>query len=226
MKRYAIITAAGAGERMQSSLPKQFMLLSGMPVLMHSIKKFETIADEIIVTLPENYIDYWKKLCSEYDFHVPHTIVTGAGTRFESIKNALEKIKDDEALVSVHDGVRPMVSESLIKNIFASAEKNGNAVPITPLAESIRSMDGEKNSYTDRKRFVSIQTPQCFRLLSLRKAYMQKFNEAFTDDATAVEAATGEKIFLVEGERQNIKITTYSDFDYCEAMMKKITFHP
>jgi 2-C-methyl-D-erythritol 4-phosphate cytidylyltransferase len=223
MKRFAIITAAGTGERMQSSLPKQFMLLAEMPVLMHSIKKFDKTVDEIIVTLPANYIDYWKKLCAEYDFHIPHSIVTGAGTRFDSIKNALEKIKDDEALVAVHDGVRPLVSESLIENIFTAAEKNSNAVPFIPLSESIRSIDGEKNSHIDRKKFVSIQTPQCFRLSSLRKAYAQKFSESFTDDATAVESATGEKIFLVEGEKENIKITTSSDFDYCESLMEKIS---
>lgn len=223
MKRFAIITAAGIGERMQSSLPKQFLLLSGLPVLMHSIVKFEEIVEEIIVTLPERYIDYWKKLCAEYDFHGPHTIVAGAGTRFESVKNALEKINADDALVAVHDGVRPMVSESLIKNIFSSAEKNGNAVPFTQLSESIRSIDGEKNTYTDRKKIVSIQTPQCFKLSSLRKAYSQKFSESFTDDATAVESATGEKIFLVGGERQNIKITTEADMDYCEVLMEKVT---
>src|SRR4030095_2089758 len=160
VKRLTIITAAGTGERMQSSLPKQFLLLAGMPVLMHTIKKFEGVTEKIIVTLPENYIDYWKKLCVEYDFHIPHTIVAGAGTRFESIRNALEKIKDDEALVAVHDGVRPMVSETFIKNIFSEAEKNGNAVPFTPLSESIRSIDGEKNAYANRKKFVSIQTPQ------------------------------------------------------------------
>jgi 2-C-methyl-D-erythritol 4-phosphate cytidylyltransferase len=221
MKKFTIITAAGTGERMLSSLPKQFLVLAGMPLLMHTIKKFEDTG-EIIITLPGNYIDYWQKLCAEYDFHVQHIIVAGAGTRFESIKNALEKIKDDEALVTVHDGVRPMVSESLIENIFLSAEKNGNAVPFIPLSESIRSIDGEKNSYADRKKFVSIQTPQCFRLSSLKKAYTQNFNETFTDDASAVEAATGEKIFLVEGEKQNIKITTSSDLDYCESMMEKI----
>lgn len=222
MKKFAIITAAGTGERMQSSLPKQFLLLAGLPVLMHTIKKFEAMTDEIIVTLPENYIEYWKKLCAEYDFHVAHTTIAGAGTRFESIKNALEKITVDEALVAIHDGVRPMISELLIKNIFSLAEKNGNAVPYLPLPESIRSIEGEKNVYADRKKFVGIQTPQCFRWSSLRKAYAQKFSEAFTDDATAVEAATGEKIFLVEGERQNIKITTHSDFDYCESLMEKI----
>lgn len=219
MKHYAIITAAGTGERMQSSLPKQFLLLSGMPVLMHTIKKFEAIVDEIIVTLPENYIDYWKKLCAEFDFHVAYTTVVGAGTRFESVKNALNKIKDDEALAAVHDGVRPLVSETLIKSIFASAEKNGNAAPFIPLSESIRKIDGEKNSYVDRKKFVTIQTPQCFRLSSLKRAYSQNVSDAFTDDATAVEAATGEKIFLVEGERQNIKLTTGTDFDYCEALL-------
>jgi 2-C-methyl-D-erythritol 4-phosphate cytidylyltransferase len=178
--------------------------------------------DEIIVTLPENYIDYWKKLCAEYDFHIPHNIVAGGGTRFDSIQNAIEMIEDDEALVAVHDGVRPMMSESFIKNIFSSAEKNGNVVPFIPLSESIRSLDGDKNVYADRKKFVSIQTPQCFRLSSLRKAYSQKFSEAFTDDATAVESATGEKIFLVEGEKENIKITTYADFDYCKSVIEKI----
>lgn len=222
MKRLTIITAAGTGERMQSSLPKQFLLLSGMPVLMHTIKKFEAVVDEIIVTLPEAYIEYWKKLCAEYDFQATYTIIGGGGTRFESIKNALEKIRDEQALVAVHDGVRPMVSEPFIKNIFASVEKNGNAIPFTPLSESIRSLDGEKNSYADRKKFVGIQTPQCFHLSSLRKAYAQKFSESFTDDATAVEAATGEKIFLVEGEKQNIKLTTWADFDYCEALMEKV----
>jgi len=220
VKRFAIITAAGTGERMQSSLPKQFLLLSGMPVLMHTIKKFEGVVDEIIVTLPEDYIGYWKKLCAEYDFHIPHTIVTGAGTRFESIKNAIKKIEGDEAWVAVHDGVRPMASESFIKNIFSSAEKNGNAVPFIPLSESIRSIEGEKNAYADRKKFISIQTPQCFKLSSLRKAYAQKISEAFTDDATAVESATGEKIFLVEGEKENIKITTYADLDYCESVVE------
>ncbi len=208
MKKVVIITAAGTGERMQSQLPKQFLLLSGIPVLMHTIKKFDGIVDgEILVTLPENYMDYWKKLCAEYDFNIPHTTTAGAATRFESVRNALEKINVDEALVAVHDGVRPLVSELLIKNIFSAAEKNGNAVPFIPLAESIRSMDGAKNSYADRKNFVSIQTPQCFSLSSLKKAYAQNFSEAFTDDATTVEAATGEKIFLVEGEKQNIKST-------------------
>ena len=223
MKKFTIITAAGTGERMQSSLPKQFLLLAGMPVLMHTIKKFEAVVDEIIITLPENYNDYWKKLCAEYDFHIPHTSVTGAGTRFDSIRNALQKIKDDEALVAVHDGVRPMIREALIKNIFVSAEKNGNAVPFTPLSESIRNVEGEKNAVADRKKIISIQTPQCFRLSSLRKAYAQKFSEEFTDDSTAVESATGEKIFLVQGEKHNIKITNSSDFDYCESLMEKIT---
>lgn len=221
MKRLTIITAAGSGERMQSTLPKQFLVLAGVPVLMHTIRKFEGIADEIIVTLPESYIGYWQKLCAEYDFHVSHTTVPGGKTRFDSIKNALQKINADDALVAVHDGVRPIVSEELIKNIFTRAENNGNAVPFLALTESIRKIEGEKNSYADRKSFVSIQTPQCFQLSSLKKAYAQEFSQEFTDDATAVEAATGEKIFLAEGERQNIKITTEADIDLCEMMIEK-----
>jgi 2-C-methyl-D-erythritol 4-phosphate cytidylyltransferase len=220
MKHHVIITAGGSGTRMQSELPKQFLLLSGLPVLMHTLKKFSSIDGKIIVTLPEKHFDTWKKLCDVYEFDVAHEVVSGGEKRFHSIRNALEKISEDDSLVAVHDGVRPAVSEKLIQKIFDAAEKNRNAVPFLSLSESIRRMDGKENSNADRKNFVSIQTPQCFRIASLRKAYEQKFNESFTDDATAVEAATGEKIFLVEGEKQNIKITTMEDLIVVEQLMQ------
>lgn len=219
MKHHAIIVAGGSGERMMSETPKQFLLLSGLPVLMHTVKKFSGISGKIIITLPENHIDTWKKLCSAYQFEIPHEIVNGGESRFHSVKNALEKIADDDSLVAVHDGVRPAVREELIQKVFDVAEKNGNAVTFLPLSESIRRVDENGNSYADRKNFVSIQTPQCFSIKSLRKAYAQKFAPTFTDDATAVEAATGEKIFLVEGEKQNIKITTMEDLIVAERLM-------
>lgn len=219
MKHHVIITAGGSGTRLQSELPKQFLLLSGLPVLMHTVKKFFGISGKIIVTLPENHFSTWKKLCDVYEFAIPHEVVGGGESRFHSIKNALEKITDDDSLVAVHDGVRPSVSEKLIRKIFSEGEKNGNAVPFLLLSESIRRVDGNENSYTDRKNFVSVQTPQCFGIASLRKAYAQKFSESFTDDATAVEAATGEKIFLVEGEKQNIKITTMEDLIVAELFL-------
>ena len=220
MKHHAIMTAGGSGTRLQSELPKQFLLLSGLPVLMHTVKKFSGISGKIIVTLPSNHIETWKKLCSLYDFEIAHTVCDGGATRFHSVKNALEEIPDEEALVAVHDGVRPAVSEELIQKVFNAAEKNGNAIPFLTLSESIRKKDETgSNFYADRKNFISIQTPQCFKIKSLRKAYAQPFSESFTDDAAAVEAATGEKIFLVEGERGNIKITTMEDLIFAEQLM-------
>lgn len=220
MRQHVIITAGGSGTRLQSELPKQFLLLSGLPVLMHTMKKFAGVSGKIIVTLPENHFNTWKKLCSAYQFEIPHVIVGGGESRFHSVKNALEKITDDDSLVAVHDGVRPAVSEKLVQKIFDAAEQNGNAVPFLPLNESIRGVDEKgNNAYADRKNFVNIQTPQCFGIKSLRKAYAQKFNATFTDDAAAVEAATGEKIFLVEGEKQNIKITAMEDLIFAEQLI-------
>ena len=151
MKHHVIITAGGSGTRFQSELPKQFLLLNGLPVLMHTVKKFSGISGEIIVALPENHISTWKKLCSVYEFDIPHTISAGGETRFHSVKNALEKISDNESLAAVHDGVRPAVSKELIQKIFDAAEKNGNAVPFLPLSESIRKTDESGNNfYADR----------------------------------------------------------------------------
>jgi 2-C-methyl-D-erythritol 4-phosphate cytidylyltransferase len=186
---------------------------------MHTVKKFADVSGKIIVTLPENHFNTWKKLCSAYQFETPHEIVSGGESRFHSVKNALQKITDDDALVAVHDGVRPALSEELIQKIFAAAAKKGNAVPFLPLTESIRQVSENFNVFAQRKNFVSIQTPQCFSIGALRKAYAQKFSESFTDDAAAIEAATGEKIFLVEGEKQNIKITTMEDLIVAEQLM-------
>ena len=220
MRHHVIITAGGSGTRLQSELPKQFLLLNGLPVLMYTVKKFSGISGEIIITLPKNHIDTWKKLCSVYQFEIPHAIVSGGESRFHSVKKALEKIMDDDSLVAVHVGVRPTVNEELIVKIFDTAEKNANAVPFLSLSEIIRKIDEKGNNfYSDRKNFVSIQTPQSFSIKSLRKAYAQKFSGSFTDDATAVEAATGEKIFLVEGEKQNVKITTMEDLLFAEQLM-------
>ncbi|HLG35778.1 MAG TPA: 2-C-methyl-D-erythritol 4-phosphate cytidylyltransferase [Bacteroidia bacterium] len=219
MRQHVIITAGGSGTRLQSELPKQFLLLNKLPMLMHTMKKFSGISGKIIVTLQENHFETWEKLCSAYQFEIPHEIVSGGESRFHSVKNAMEKITDDDSLIAVHDGVRPAVSEELIQRIFDAAEKNGNAVPFLPLSESIRQVDEKGNAYADRKNFISIQTPQCFSIKSLRRAYAQKFIESFTDDAAAVEAATGEKIFLVEGKKQNVKITTMEDLIFAEQVM-------
>ncbi|MBK5285332.1 MAG: 2-C-methyl-D-erythritol 4-phosphate cytidylyltransferase [Bacteroidia bacterium] len=220
MKQHAIIVASGSGERMMFETPKQFLLLSGLPVLMHTVKKFADVSGKIIVALPEKHIPTWEKLCSVFGFEIPHIVSKGGETRFHSVKNALKKIEDDDSFVAVHDGVRPVVSAELIRKIFDAAEKNGNAIPFFPLSESIRKIDDNGNSfYADRKYFISIQTPQCFKISSLRKAYEGNYNASFTDDATAVELTTGEKIFLIKGENQNIKITTLEDLVFAEGLL-------
>jgi len=220
MKQHAIIVAGGSGERMMLESPKQFLLLSGVPVLMHTVKKFASLNGKIIVALPYIHISTWEKLCLAYGFEIPHIVCEGGVTRFHSVKNALKKVQSNNSLVAVHDGVRPVVSEELIRNVFEGAQKNGNAVPFLPLSESIRKIDANgNNSYADRKKFISIQTPQCFSSTLLRKAYERNYNETYTDDATVVEAVTGEKIFLIKGEKQNIKITTLEDMVLAETLL-------
>ncbi len=207
MKKYALIVAGGSGSRMNSSVPKQFMLLRGMPVLMHTIKRFAAYdpSVEIIIVLPHNQFSTWKGLCAEYNFAVEHILVQGGSVRFESVKNGLSKIPG-EGLVAIHDGVRPLVSSETIKRCFETAESKGNAVPVMPLIESIRYVEGETNKAVDRKSYVTIQTPEVFRVSEIKTAYETDYLDVFTDDASVFEYA-GHKINLVEGNKENIKIT-------------------
>ncbi|MFA6923255.1 MAG: 2-C-methyl-D-erythritol 4-phosphate cytidylyltransferase [Bacteroidales bacterium] len=221
LKKFVIITAGGKGERMLSATPKQFLLIKNKPILYHAINSFYKYdkSINIIVTLPKEYISHWKKLCEKHKIKIKHTIVSGGNTRFHSVKNALNIIKDD-SIIAIHDGVRPFVSEKLISNIFKVAEKNGNAIPVLLPNESMREKIGNVNVAVDRKFFYSVQTPQCFKSAILKKAYEQNFSPSFTDDATVVEQL-GLKIFMVEGERENIKITTPLDFDFAKVIFEK-----
>jgi 2-C-methyl-D-erythritol 4-phosphate cytidylyltransferase len=220
MKKYAIIVAGGSGSRMSSAVPKQFMLLAGKPVLMHTVQKFFD-ADErikIIVVLPEKEISRWKTFCDEYSFAVKHETVSGGVSRFQSVRNGLQKVTE-KSIVAIHDGVRPFTSINLIRKCFDEASRLGNAVPGIPLNESIRKINGNQNESADRNSFVLIQTPQCFDSEQLKKAYASDEKNSFTDDATVMEQSGG-SIHLIEGEKENIKITFPHDLIIGDALLK------
>jgi len=211
MKLYALIVAGGTGERMMSEIPKQFIEIAGKPILIHTIERFGQYDNllEIIVVLPENQLRSWNDLQKKHKFDISHTIVKGGRTRFHSVKNGLEFI-DEPGIVAIHDGVRPFVSFETIKRCFETAEKFGNAIPVISPSDSVRMITEMGNEAADRDRIKLVQTPQVFRTELIQKAYRQDYLPEFTDDAMVLEK-TGEKINMVEGNRENIKITTPGD---------------
>lgn len=219
MKKYAIIVAGGTGTRMKTDVPKQFLLLKGRPVLMHTMEVFHMYDDkiEIIITLPATAFDQWEQLCREHHFNIPYRYVAGGTTRFHSVKNALAEINEN-GLIAIHDGVRPLISIQTISRCFATAEKSGNAIPVITIPESIRQIDGPASKAVDRSQFRLIQTPQVFQSNILLIAYQQPYTAEFTDDASVVEKM-GNQIHLVEGNIENIKITTPTDLIIAEALI-------
>jgi len=216
MTKNVIIVAGGKGLRMSSDVPKQFILLKNKPILMHTIETFFHFDNllKIILVLPKEHISLWQQLCEKYDFRIDCAVAEGGTERFFSVKNGLD-LADENAIVAIHDGVRPFVSKETLENCFAAAEKFGNAVPVVPLNESVRWVENGENRCINRANLRIVQTPQVFRADLLRAAYQQPFSEHFTDDASVVEKF-GEKINLVEGNRENIKITTKSDLKAAE----------
>jgi 2-C-methyl-D-erythritol 4-phosphate cytidylyltransferase len=223
MDQYVVIVAGGSGKRMGMDTPKQFLELSGRPVLMHTIERFREFdpSIEIITVLPENQLRFWNDLKNKYGFDVPHTMVKGGSKRFLSVKHGLEFV-NSPGLVAIHDGVRPLVRLETIKRCFEAAEKYGNAVPVISPADSLRMEEGEKNSPINRMNVKQIQTPQVFDVAKIKKAYLQDFDLSFTDDATVLEK-TGEKIHLVEGNRENIKITNPEDLFIAQTLLSFIS---
>ncbi|MDR3326652.1 MAG: 2-C-methyl-D-erythritol 4-phosphate cytidylyltransferase [Prevotellaceae bacterium] len=220
MKLFALIVAAGKGVRMGTGdIPKQFLLLKNKPVLMHTIEKFHSFNPKIniILVLTTSYISFWENLCRKYNFDVPHTIVEGGAERFFSVKNGLNKVPDN-AIVAIHDGVRPLVSFDTLQRCFSIAEKYGNAVPAIKCNDSVREILEEDNKIFDRNKIRLVQTPQTFDSELVKAAYSQPFSETFTDDASVLEAY-GKKIVLVEGNSENIKITTKADLKMAEAII-------
>lgn len=219
-QKITIVVAGGKGERMNSDIPKQFLELQGKPVLMHTLEVFYNFDNsmQLILVLPEIQIDFWKALCKKHNFIIPHQIVSGGKTRFHSVKNGLEVVKIP-ALLAVHDGVRPLVSDETISRCFEAATKLDAVVPVFEIVESIRQITETGSQSVDRNAYKLVQTPQVFDAELLKKAYNQEFSTLFTDDASVVEA-TGAKVHLVEGNRENIKITTEFDLKIAEIYMK------
>ena len=222
LKNYAIIVAGGSGTRMLSSVPKQFLLLAGKPVLMHTIEAFHNCGTgpQIIVVLPADFHAYWEQLCKEHNFNIPHQLVNGGETRFHSVKNGLDLITDDtDALIAVHDAVRPLTSKQIIDESYKHALGHGNAITAVKSLDSVRQLKKDSSISLQRDEIYLVQTPQTFQSSQLKKAYQQPYNANFTDDASVVEQ-TGVPIHLVEGSCQNIKITFPEDMAIAEIILR------
>ena len=248
-KRYAIIVAGGTGKRMNHDVPKQFIKIGVLPVVMHTVLRFYHFDPQIkiILVLPEDYQEKWEKLCIRYDFKVPLVITEGGDTRFQSVKSGLKcitqitQIKKDytddtnkDGIVAIHDGVRPFINKKILKEAYDLAKKWGNAVTSVKLKESVRVINNDpdlpaslafvqgkqaSNEAVDRNNFRLIQTPQCFSLPLIKRAYEQQEANDITDDAGLVEKL-GVKIHLIEGSYENIKITTPEDLIYADAILQ------
>ncbi len=219
MQKKVIIVAGGVGKRMESMTPKQFLKIGGESILMRTIRLFHEFDTtmELIVTLPAAEFETWSELCETNRFNIPHRLVKGGETRFNSVKNALETVHE-ECLIAVHDGVRPLVSKKTIETTFDKAEENGSAIPVLPISESIRYISETENKAVPRSKYKTVQTPQVFHRQILTNAYQGEYHPDFTDDASVVEK-TGIFIETIEGNPENIKITTKKDLDIAEVLL-------
>ena len=221
MTDYVIIVAGGKGLRMGSDIPKQFLPIGGKPVLMRTIERFREYSPtlQIILVLPKAQQDYWQQLCKEYDFKVEYQLADGGETRFHSVQHGLALIPDDaEGVVGVHDGVRPFPSIEVIRNCYETARKAKAVIPVIPVVETVRHLKDETSETVPRSDYRLVQTPQTFDIQLLKSANRQPYNDNFTDDASVVEAF-GFDITLVEGNRENIKITTPYDLKIAEVLI-------
>ena len=218
MKKHIIIVAGGKGLRMGGDIPKQFLPVCGKPVLMRTMEAFHTYdaAIHIILVLPVSQQAYWKELCQEYRFSLSHDIANGGDTRFHSVMNGLALVEGN-GLVGVHDGVRPFVSQEVIARCYEEAEACKAVIPVIDVVETVRHLTEEGSETVPRDRYKLVQTPQVFEVELLRRAYQQTYTDLFTDDASVVEAL-GEKVYLVKGNRENIKLTTPFDLKLAEML--------
>ena len=221
MKKFALIVAGGSGSRMNNAVPKQFIEINDRPVLMHTFDAFLKFDPklEFILVLPKDLVTVWNALCQKHQFKTEYKIAFGGETRFQSVKNGLDLISDD-GIVFIHDGVRPLVSAKTLKNCFEKATEKGNALPVVPVTESVRFADGSKNHPVDRSKYFLVQTPQTFQTRLIKNAYGLAKTDVFTDDASVLESM-GETIYMVEGNRENIKITYPEDLVFAEILLKQ-----
>lgn len=219
MKQAVIIVAGGKGMRMGADIPKQFLPIAGKPILMKTLERFYSYNKniQIVLVLPQKQQEYWRSLCKEYDFNVPHKVANGGETRFHSVKNGLDAVDKNAELIGVHDGVRPFVSLQVIEDCYKEAQKSGAAIPVIDVFETVRHIKEGISATVPRNEYKLVQTPQVFNAELLRNAYTQPFTDFFTDDASVVEAYN-HKIELVSGNRENIKITTPYDMKIAEVL--------
>lgn len=218
MKRFALIVAGGSGSRLKSDIPKQFLELAGKPILMHSVDKFNGLAEDILVVLPEDSFTLWNSLCEKHKFTVNHVLVPGGNSRAGSVKNGLDSIKE-EGIVAIHDAVRPLVSRDLLERLYNMADEKGSAIPVIPVKDSMRKVNGAHTVSVDRAEFMYVQTPQCFSVHHLKEAYRKNDFHSYTDEASLAEAA-GYTIHVTEGELKNVKITFQEDLLFAESVLR------
>lgn len=221
-----IVVAGGSGARMGAAVPKQFLPLCGMPVLMHTLGRLREAlaAAEITLVLPTGHMARWAELCAEHAFDLPHRVVSGGATRFLSVRNGLGALSPCD-YVLIHDGVRPLVPDAVIANVLAAAKASGAAIPATPAVESLRELSGAGSRAVDRSRFVAVQTPQAFSYETIVAAYMNAPRHDYTDDAAVVEEA-GHPVALTEGSPLNLKITSPVDLAIAEKLMEHSKSQP
>lgn len=222
-KQSVVIVAGGSGLRAGTELPKQFVEIGGKPMMMHTIEVFFRYSNQIkiVVVLHPDYFDLWTRLCQMHDFRIPHSVVKGGETRFHSVKNGLSLIEDDE-IVAIHDAARPFVALQVINNAFEEASsRHCGAIPVVDEKNSIRMVVQGGSKSIDRSTLKLVQTPQVFPANLLKNAYRTEYNDSFTDDATVAEAA-GIDIHLIDGNEENLKITTPVDFKFAEALLNSI----
>lgn len=214
-----VIVAGGSGKRIGGSIPKQFLIVGGKPLLVRAINTFAEAlpAAEIVVVLPEEHIEFWKNLAARFEV-APHRCVAGGRERFHSVKAGISALREDTGLIAIHDGARALASKKLVIRAVQTAIESGSAIPAIAPVDSMRVVSGEESHPIDRSTLRIIQTPQIFNAEILRKAYETDYIASFTDDASVVEYA-GHKVTLCEGERSNIKITTVEDIAIAESFL-------
>lgn len=218
---YVIIVAGGKGLRMGGEIPKQFLPIGGKPVLMRTMERFHEYDPtlKIILVLPKDQQELWQELCQKHDFKIMHQVANGGETRFQSSKNGLALIPDeDEGVVAIHDGVRPFVSTDVIERCFDAARDDFAAIPVVPVTDTLRYIDRGHGHNVLRDHFRSVQTPQCFDISLAKQAFDQPYRETFTDDASVIESL-GCQVTMVEGNRQNLKLTTPFDMMIAELLI-------
>jgi 2-C-methyl-D-erythritol 4-phosphate cytidylyltransferase len=223
MKKFAIIVAGGSGSRMGAPISKQYLEIGGKPILMHTLEVFYSTLPEIhlVLVIPEKDFGFWGDLCGRYKFEIPHSVIQGGNSRFQSVKNGLGSILSEDGLVAIHDGVRPFVDPRVIMDSFELAEKSGSAIPVVALKDSLRKlMDDGKSFFQERQNFRLVQTPQTFLLSKIKKAFDVPELYHFTDDATVYEHQ-GWQVELISGNPENIKITSPDDMVYADFLIRK-----